>query len=357
MKAKVSNLHTIANFYNYGNDPIAITTAFIIFHLIDQFTIFPHQMEQGNQTEVNVFILRGLPNTTQLPLLFFFIFLAIYLLTVLGNLLILFTIFSEPRLYSLPMYLFLCNLSFLDICLSSVTVPKILAGLMVSNYRSISFAGCIIQLYAFHFLASTECFLYTVMAYDRYLAICYPLNYAMQMNRKICFGLATGTWLTGSVHAGIHATLTFRLPYCGPNLVDYFFCDIPPVLKLACADTTVNQTIILANIGAVAAGCFALICISYAYIASAILRIQTTHGRRRAFSTCSAHLTVVLLYYGPPVFIYMRPSSNDSSNGSLAVFYTIITPMLNPFIYTLRNNEVKMAVKKLLYGPVVSQNQ
>ncbi|XP_066484991.1 olfactory receptor 10S1-like [Tiliqua scincoides] len=314
-------------------------------------------MEPGNQTKVNVFVLGGLPNTTKLPLLFFLIFLAIYLLTVLGNFLILFTIFSEPRLYGLPMYLFLCNLSFLDICLSSVTVPKILAGFMESSYRTISFGGCIIQLYAFHFLASTECFLYTVMAYDRYLAICCPLNYARRMSRRVCSGLAAGTWLTGSIHAGIHASLTFRLPYCGPNQVDYFFCDIPPVLKLACVDTAVNRTVILANIGVVAAGCFVLICISYAYIASAILRMQTTQGRHRAFSTCSAHLTVVLLYYGPPVFIYMRPSSSDSSNGSLAVFYTIITPMLNPFIYTLRNNEVKMALKKLFCGHVVSQNQ
>lgn len=314
-------------------------------------------MEPGNETGVKAFILGGLPHTDQLPVLFFLIFLVIYLLTLLGNLLIFFTIKSEAQLHCLPMYFFLCHLSFLDACLSTVTVPKILAGFITSKYRTISFTGCVVQLYSFHFLASTECFLYTVMAYDRYLAICRPLNYATFMNRKVCSGLAAGTWLTGSVHATIHTSLTFHLPYCGPNRVDYFFCDIPPVLKLACADTSVNHTVILANIGFVAAGCFMLICVSYGYIAVAILKIQTTQRRHRAFSTCSAHLTVVILYYGPPIFIYMFPSSSDSTHGTLAVFYTIVTPMLNPFIYTLRNKEVKRALSKWLNGPSVLQDR
>ncbi|XP_048372771.1 olfactory receptor 10S1-like [Sphaerodactylus townsendi] len=314
-------------------------------------------MEPGNRSGVKVFILGGLPNTSQFPVLFFLIFLVVYLMTVLGNLLIFFTILSEAQLHRLPMYFFLGNLSFLDTCLSTVTVPKILAGFIVARHRTISFTGCLIQLYTFHFLASTECFLYTVMAYDRYLAICRPLNYAMLMNRKVCSGLAAGTWITGSVHAAIHTSLTFRLPYCGPNQVDYFFCDIPPMLKLACADTSVNHTVILANIGIVAAGCFMLICVSYVYIVVAILKIQTMQGRHRAFSTCSAHLTVVILYYGPPIFIYMFPSSSDSTYGALAVFYTIITPMLNPFIYTLRNKEVKRSLSRWLSGHSVLQER
>uniref|UniRef100_A0A8D0L4V3 G-protein coupled receptors family 1 profile domain-containing protein n=1 Tax=Sphenodon punctatus TaxID=8508 RepID=A0A8D0L4V3_SPHPU len=312
-------------------------------------------MEPVNQTIVMEFILGGLPNTTKIPVVFFLLFLVVYLLTVLGNLLIFLTILSDTHLHTLPMYFYLGNLSFLDTCLSSVTVPKILAGLMVKTGRVISFRCCMLQLYAFHFLASTECFLYTVMAYDRYLAICYPLHYTTIMNRRACFGLVLGIWLTGSIHAAIHTRLTIQLPYCGPNRIEYFFCDIPPVLKLACADTANNKTVILANIGVVAAGCFVLICVSYIYIAIAILKIQTVEGRRRAFSTCSAHLTVVLLYYGPPVFIYMRPSSSGFMNGAMAVFYTIITPMLNPFIYTLRNMEVKKALRKLFYGQLVSQ--
>lgn len=174
-------------------------------------------MEPGNHTEVNFFLLKGLPNTTENPLLFFLLFLAIYVLTVLGNLLILFTILSEPRLHALPMYLFLCNLSLLDTCLSSVTVPKILAGFVASIYRTISFRGCLVQLYAFHFLASTECFLYTVMAYDRYLAICRPLNYALQMNRRTCSALAAGTWLTGSIHAAIHGASPSDSPTAVPT--------------------------------------------------------------------------------------------------------------------------------------------
>ncbi|XP_007439431.1 olfactory receptor 10S1-like [Python bivittatus] len=314
-------------------------------------------MDPGNQTKVSVFILGGVPNTARLPFLFFLIFTTIYLLTVLGNLLILFTIMAEPQLHGLPMYFFLCNLSLLDTCLSSVTVPKILASFIASSYRTISFRGCVLQLYAFHFLASTECFLYTVMAYDRYLAICHPLNYTTLMNRRISLGLVGGTWFTGSFHAAIHASLTFCLPYCGPNQVNYFFCDIPPVLKLACADTTVNHAMIRINIALVGTGCFLLICISYTYIASAILKIQTTEGRHRAFSTCSAHLTVVLLYYSPSIFIYMCPSSSQATYGILAVFYAIITPMLNPFIYTLRNKEVKRALRKLFVGYLTSQKR
>ncbi|XP_067390560.1 olfactory receptor 10S1-like [Emydura macquarii macquarii] len=311
-------------------------------------------MEPGNQTLVTVFILAGLPFTKEFPSLFFLLFLLIYLLTLLGNILILLTVLCDPQLHALPMYFFLAHLSFLDTCLSSVTVPKILAGWVGNGPNAISFGGCAVQLYAFHFLASTECFLYTVMAYDRFLAICRPLRYSVVMSRRACVRLATGTWLTGSLHAAIHATLTFRLPYCGPNRVEYFFCDIPAMLKLACADTATNQALILTNIGAVVAVCFLLICVSYAYIVSAILKIRTAQGRQRAFSTCSAHLTMVLLNYAPPIFIYLCPSSSHTSNGVVATFYTVITTLLNPFIYTLRNKEMKKALRKLTCGQTLS---
>ncbi|CAM4659237.1 unnamed protein product [Caretta caretta] len=231
-------------------------------------------MEPGNETLVTDFILEGLANTRELPSLFF---LLLYLLTLLGNALTLLTVLCDPQLHALPTYGFLGHLSFLDTCLSSVTVPKILPGLAGPSSRTISFGGCVVQLYAFHFLASTVCFLYTVMAYDRFLAVCHPLRYTVVMSRRACVGLAAGTWLTGSLHAAIQAALTFCLPYCGPNRVEYFICDIPAMLKLACTDMATNRAVILANIGAVAAVCFLLIC-----------------GRLRVFSTCSAHLSLVL---------------------------------------------------------------
>ncbi|EFB15010.1 hypothetical protein PANDA_018169, partial [Ailuropoda melanoleuca] len=305
------------------------------------------ETEDPNQTAVSHFFLEGLMYTAEHPSLFFLLFLLIYSITLTGNLLILVTVGSDPHLCS-PMYHFLGHLSFLDACLSTVTVPKVMAGLLTVDGKVISFEGCAVQLYCFHFLASTECFLYTLMAYDRYLAICQPLRYPVAMNRRMCAGLAGLTWTVGALHSAIHTSLTFRLPYCCPHRIAYFFCDIPPVLKLACADTTVNELVMLANIGIVAAGCLVLIVVSYVFIVAAVLRIRTAQGRRRAFSTCTSHLTVVLLYYVPPVCIYLQPRSGGAGAGAPAVFYTIITPMLNPFIYTLRNKEVKRALQRLL---------
>ncbi|XP_049713402.1 olfactory receptor 10S1-like [Elephas maximus indicus] len=305
------------------------------------------ETEYPNQTMVSYFCLGGLMYTAEHPTLFFLLLLLIYSITMTGNLLILLTVGSDPHLRS-PMYHFLGHLSFLDACLSTVTVPKVMAGLLTLDGRVISFEGCAVQLYCFHFLGSTECFLYTVMAYDRYLAICQPLQYPVTMNRQMCAGLAGITWAIGAVHSAIHTSLTFRLLYCGPHHIAYFFCDIPPVLKLACADTTINEIVILANIGIVGAGCLVLIVISYVFIVAAVLEIRTAKGRQRAFSTCTAHLTVVLLYYMPPVCIYLQPRSSGAGAGAPAVFYTMVTPMLNPFIYTLRNKEVKRTLRRLL---------
>lgn len=305
------------------------------------------EKEDPNQTMVDSFFLEGLMYTAEHPSLFFLLFLLIYGITITGNLLILITVGSDPHLCS-PMYHFLGHLSFLDAWLSTVTVPKVMDGLLTLDGKVISFEGCALQLYGFHFLASTECFLYTVMAYDRYLAICRPLYYPAAMNRRMCAGLAGITWSLGAVHSAIHTSLTFHLPYCGPRHIAYFFCDIPPVLKLACADTTINELVMLANIGIVAAGCLILIVVSYSFIVTAVVRIRTAEGRQRAFSTCTSHLTVVLLYYMPPVSIYLQPRSGGAGAGASAVFYTIVTPVLNPFIYTLRNREVKRALRRFL---------
>uniref|UniRef100_A0A287ANZ0 G-protein coupled receptors family 1 profile domain-containing protein n=1 Tax=Sus scrofa TaxID=9823 RepID=A0A287ANZ0_PIG len=272
-------------------------------------------------TVVTDFILLGLSHPPSLRTLLFLVFFTIYILTQLGNLLILLTVRADPKLHARPMYMLLGVLSFLDMWLSSVIVPRLILNFTPAS-KAIPFGGCVAQLYFFHFLGSTQCFLYTLMAYDRYLAICQPLRYPMSMG--------------GRLHPWVYqATLTFRLPYCGPNQVDYFICDIPAVLRLACADTTVNELVTFVDIGVVAASCFLLILLSYANIVHAILRIRTADGR---------------LYYVPCIFIYLRAGSKSPLDGAVAVFYTVVTPLLNPLIYTLRNQEVKSALGRIAAG-------
>uniref|UniRef100_A0A8D1GCU3 G-protein coupled receptors family 1 profile domain-containing protein n=1 Tax=Sus scrofa TaxID=9823 RepID=A0A8D1GCU3_PIG len=283
-------------------------------------------------TVVTDFILLGLSHPPSLRTLLFLVFFTIYILTQLGNLLILLTVRADPKLHARPMYMLLGVLSFLDMWLSSVIVPRLILNFTPAS-KAIPFGGCVAQLYFFHFLGSTQCFLYTLMAYDRYLAICQPLRYPMLMNGRLCTFLVAGAWVAGSIHGSIEATLTFRLPYCGPNQVDYFFCDIPAVLRLACADTSVNELVTFVDIGVVAASCFLLILLSYANIVHAILRIRTADGR---------------LYYVPCIFIYLRAGSKSPLDGAVAVFYTVVTPLLNPLIYTLRNQEVKSALGRIV---------
>uniref|UniRef100_K7GCE7 G-protein coupled receptors family 1 profile domain-containing protein n=1 Tax=Pelodiscus sinensis TaxID=13735 RepID=K7GCE7_PELSI len=293
-------------------------------------------MECGNGSQLTHFMLEGLPYPPKLQVPLFLFFLLIYLLTLGGNLLILLAVARERRLHK-PMYWFLCHLSFLDMTVSSVVVPKVVAGFLPGG-GAISFQGCAAQLFFFHFLGCTEGFLYTVMAYDRFLAICKPLRYHVLMNHSTCQLLAAGTWLGGSLHSTIQTALTFRLPYGRGTRVGYIFCDIPAVLKLACGDTALNELVTLVDIGFL---------MSYVYIVSAILRIRSTEGRRQAFSTCVAHITVVVTYYVPLVFIYLRPGSQHPLDGVVAVFYTTVTPLLNPLIYTLRNKEMKAALMQL----------
>ncbi|XP_008050797.1 olfactory receptor 10G9-like [Carlito syrichta] len=300
----------------------------------------------SNASFVITFILTGLPHTPALDTPFFGIFLGIYVLTVVGNLLILLVIWVDSHLH-IPMYYFLTNLSFIDMWFSSVTVPKMLMTLLSPAGRAISFHSCMAQFYSFHFLGSTECFLYTVMSYDRYLAISYPLRYTSMMSGKVCALLAISTWLSGSLHSAVQTILTFRLPYCGPNEIQHYFCDGPPLLKLACADTSANEVVIFVSVGIVASSCFLLIVLSYVSIVCSILKIRTSEGRHRAFQTCASHCIVVLCFFVPCVFIYLRPGSRDAVDGFVAVFYTALTPLLNPVVYTLRNKEVKKALLKL----------
>ncbi|XP_015345511.1 olfactory receptor 10G9-like [Marmota marmota marmota] len=310
----------------------------------------------SNRSLVTTFFLTGLPHAPALDTMHFGLFLVIYILTVLGNLLILLVIRVDSHLHT-PMYYFLTNLSFIDMWFSTVTVPKMLMTLATPGGGAISFHSCVAQLYSFHFLGSTECFLYTVMSYDRYLAISYPLRYSSMMRGRVCALLAAGTWLSGSLHSAVQTTLTFRLPYCGSNQVQHYFCDAPPILKLACADTSANEMVIFVNIGVVASGCFLLIVLSYVSIVCSILRIRTSEGRHRAFQTCASHCIVVFCFFVPCVFIYLRPGSRDVMDGVVAVFYTVLTPLLNPVVYTLRNKEVKKALLKLKDKVAYSQSQ
>uniref|UniRef100_A0A4X2JVZ4 G-protein coupled receptors family 1 profile domain-containing protein n=2 Tax=Vombatus ursinus TaxID=29139 RepID=A0A4X2JVZ4_VOMUR len=299
-----------------------------------------------NHTVVTEFILLGIPHTEGMEIELFFVFLSFYFFTLLGNLTILLAIISSSHLHT-PMYFFLCKLSIFDIFFPSVSSPKMLFFLS-GNSHAISYGGCVCQLFFYHFLGCTECFLYTVMAYDRFVAICYPLRYTVIMNHKVCATLAMGTSFFGCIQATFLTSLTFQLPYCGPNKVEYFFCDIPVMLKLACADTSALEMVGFISVGLMPFSCFLLILTSYSRIVCSILRIRSAEGRHRAFSTCSAHLMAILLFYMPVVLIYLQPTPNPWLNATVQILNNLVTPMLNPLIYSLRNKEVKSSLRKVL---------
>ncbi|XP_012500365.1 PREDICTED: olfactory receptor 149-like [Propithecus coquereli] len=299
-----------------------------------------------NVSVVTKFILLGIPHTDGLETMLFVLFLTFYIFTLVGNLLILLAIVSSTRLHT-PMYFFLCKLSVFDIFFPSVSSPKMLFYLS-GNSRTISYAGCVSQLFFYHFLGCTECFLYTVMAYDRFVAICHPLRYTVIMSHTVCTILAMGTSFFGCIQATFLTTLTFQLPYCGPDEVDYYFCDIPVMLKLACADTSALEMVGFISVGLMPLSCFLLILTSYSYIVCSILQIPSTEGRHRAFSTCSAHLTAILLSFMPVVLIYLQPTPNPWLNATVQVLNNLVTPMLNPLIYSLRNKEVKYSLRTVL---------
>nr|XP_025037991.1 putative olfactory receptor 10D4 [Pelodiscus sinensis] len=305
-------------------------------------------MRLENHTEVTHFILLGIPNTDGLQTILFFTFLAFYLCTLLGNLLILSAVLADRRLHT-PMYFFLCNVAVLDIGISSISIPKLLA-ILWANSRTISLSGCMAQVFFFHFLASTESLFFTVMAFDRYVAICHPLRYLLIMNRRVCALLATSSWIASSIHATVLTSLTFTLPYCGSNVVDYFLCDIFPVAKLACGDTYILETVSFTNIGVVHMSCFVLILASYVRISYCILKMNAGEGRRKAASTCASHLAVVTIFFGPCALIYSHPEMSKVLVTPVDIFGNLVTPMLNPAIYTLRNKEVKAALRKLKGG-------
>ncbi|XP_069348562.1 olfactory receptor 4Q3 [Eulemur rufifrons] len=301
-------------------------------------------MKKENDSKVTEFVLLGLSSSWELQLFLFLIFLLFYIAVVLGNLSIVITVRADASLLQSPMYYFLGHLSFIDLCLSCVTVPKML-GDFLQQGKTISFSGCLAQIYFLHFLGASEMFLLTVMAYDRYVAICNPLHYLTVMNRQLCLQLVFACWCGGFIHSITQVILVTQLPFCGPNKLDNFYCDVPQVIKLACMDTYVVEVLMVANSGLLSLVCFLVLMFSYAIILTT-LRTRLHQGQSKALSTCASHLMVVSLIFVPCVFIYLRPFCSFSVDKIFSVFYTVITPMLNPLIYTLRNADMKTAMKK-----------
>ncbi|XP_001513750.4 olfactory receptor 4S2-like [Ornithorhynchus anatinus] len=299
-------------------------------------------MEKINN--VTEFELLGFSQNVEVQKACFVIFFLFYAIILLGNILIMLTV-CLGNLYRSPMYFFLNYLSLVDLCYSSVTAPKMIRDL-ISERKTISFEGCMMQLFGVHFFGCTEIFLLTAMAYDRYVAICKPLRYMNIMNRSVCNKMLVGTWAGGFIHSIIQVALVVQLPFCGPSVIDHYFCDVHPVLKLACANTHLAGVVVTANSGTIALGSFLILLFSYAVILWS-LRQQSEEGRRKALSTCGSHIAVVIIFFGPCTFMYMRPDTTFSEDKMVAIFYTIITPMLNPLIYTLRNAVVKNAMKRL----------
>ncbi|XP_051000966.1 olfactory receptor 4K14-like [Acomys russatus] len=301
-------------------------------------------MEEVNQSEVSEFIILGLCDSWKLQAFFLVIFSSLYLITILGNIFIVVLIITDLHLHS-PMYFLLANLSFIDFCLSSVTTPKMITDFLKER-KTISFGGCMCQIFFGHFFGGGEMVLLVSMAYDRYVAICKPLRYTSIMNRHTCIGLVLASWIIGFVHSISQLVLIVNLPFCGSRVLDSFFCDIPLVIKLACMDMNVLEIVINADSGVLAAICFILLLISYSHILITVC-LHSKDGASKALSTCTAHIIVVVLFFGPCIFIYLWPVSITWVDKFLAVFYAVITPLLNPAIYTLRNKEIKIAMKRL----------
>ncbi|XP_032138353.1 olfactory receptor 1009-like [Sapajus apella] len=305
-------------------------------------------MANENYTKVTEFIFTGLNYSPQLQVFLFLLFLSFYVINVTGNLGMIVLIRLDSRLHT-PMYFFLSHLSFVDICFSSVVSPKMLTDFFVQR-KVISFLGCALQQWFFGFFVTAECFLLASMAYDRYVAICNPLLYSVAMSQRLCIQVVVGPYVIGFMNTMTHTTNAFRLPFCGPNVINHFFCDMSPLLSLLCADTRLNKLAAFIVAGAVGVFTGLTILISYIYILTAILRIRSADGRRKALSTCSSHLTAVSILYGTLFFIYVRPSASFSLelNKVVSVFYTAVIPMLNPLIYSLRNKEVKDAISRIV---------
>ncbi|XP_003764403.1 olfactory receptor 151-like [Sarcophilus harrisii] len=307
-----------------------------------------YRMTSENQSTVTEFYLEGLTNQPSLQLPLFILFLWVYVFTMLGNLGLILLIAISSQLKS-PMYYFLSNLSFIDLCYSSVVTPKLLVN-FIEDQNIISYAGCMTQLFFFCFFAIDECYMLTAMASDRYVAICNPLLYNVVMSPKVCYSLATGVYVMGIAGALAHTSCMARLSFCGPNLINHYLCDILPLLELSCSSTYINELLVVFLLGFNVLATTLAILISYAFILCSIFRINSAKGRYKAFSTCGSHLAAVAIFYGSIMFMYFKPASSSSMTQEkvASVFYTTVIPMLNPLIYSLRNKDVKEALKKVI---------
>ncbi|CAM2102756.1 olfactory receptor 13G1-like [Caretta caretta] len=305
-------------------------------------------MEPSNHTRVTDSIMQGLFDHPQNQGLIFGLFLCLYMTAIMGNSLIIVAIVLNPPLHT-PMYFFIANLALVDILCTSSVLLKMLENL-VQEEKIISFGGCMAQLFVFTLSSGTELVRLAAMSYDRYVAICHRLHYVNLLSKEICISLAAAVWAVGTINSLVHTLLMLHLDFCGPNLIQHFFCEIPPVLALSCSSTYLNEIMIFMADIFLAMGNFLLTTMSYSFIIIAILKIRSSKGKQRAFSTCSSHMLVVILYYSTIIYTYIRPTSSYSldKDKMVAIIYTVVTPTLNPLIYSLRNNEVKVAIRKIL---------
>ncbi|XP_047630131.1 olfactory receptor 1030 [Phacochoerus africanus] len=308
----------------------------------------PKKMVRGNSTLVTEFVLLGLTDDPDLQPILFMLFLGIYLITVGGNLGMLLLIRIDSRLHT-PMYFFLASLSCLDLCYSTNVTPKMLINFL-SEKKTISYTACLIQCYFFIAMVITEYYMLAVMAYDRYMAICNPLLYSSKMSKGVCICLIAGPYIYGFLSGLMEITWTYRLTFCGSNVINHFYCADPPLIRLSCSDTFIKETSMFVVAGFNLSNSLLIILISYIFILIAILKMRSAEGRHKAFSTCGSHLMAVTVFYGTLFCMYVRPPTDKSVEQSkvIAVFYTFVSPMLNPIIYSLRNKDVKQAFWKLI---------